>query len=142
MLPAEPRAAEPVNKRSVPDALLLESPVPRFTAPDMPIEGPLAMSKMPDPEEEAPVVTCKSPLAPDALRPEATMTPPLEPCAELPDRRDTRPEVDLPVELAEENARIPEPVDMPTPDETITSPPMPVEAEEEPAEICTEPPLS
>ena len=43
--------------------------------------------------------------------------------------------------LLEDSARLPEPVKMPTPVDTLTLPPAPLEEELEPAEICTPPPL-
>ena len=107
------------------------------------MDTPLTRDWLPEaPSAEKPVPTCTLPVAPEAVEPEAMLTPPLGPCVVEPVSSVALPLDPAPLTLLEDRARLPEPVEMPTPLDTLTLPPAPVEEELAPAEFNTAPPLA
>ena len=80
------------------------------------------------------------PDVPEALAPEITLMPPLEPWAVEPVCRVALPLGPAPDTPLEDSSRLPEPVETPTPVDTTTRPPVPVGEVLVPAEITTAPP--
>ena len=156
MSPALPPEEVPVDSSKGPEALeegplptdtpplAAPAPLPTATGPLLPARvAPESTATAPEPPAaEKPEITDKLPLVPAELGPVDKRSSPLRPDDVEPVETVAMPLEPRPVALLELSCREPEPVAAPMPDETITSPPTPAEAVEEPAEICTEPPLS
>ncbi|NDD67538.1 hypothetical protein EBZ35_07850 [bacterium] len=153
-LPAVPLVAEPVDTTTGPEEPLALTPLPTVTPPLEPLlpaplprttdplveelDAPVTRERLPDaPEEDKPVDSCTAPEVPEAAAPEPTTTLPVGPCIVVPVRRVALPLTPAPVTLLVTKSSLPDPVEMPTPVETLTSPPWPFEEELEPAEMTS-----
>jgi hypothetical protein len=105
------------------------------------VNNDLSCAAAPEDDEEGPDETRTVPLEPEELEPEATLSAPLKPETAEPVTTKASPLEPVPDTSLERILRVPDPVEMPTPVDTLMSPPWPEDEELEPAEISTLPPL-